>query len=101
VFYHIELKCYILIDLKVRGFKHEDAGQMNFYLNYFKNEVNGDEDNPPVGIILCLKKDKVYVDYVLGGISNKIFASKYKLKLPTPKELAKEVRRDICLSNKR
>ncbi len=93
VFYNIELKCYVLIDLKVREFKHGDAGQMNFYLNYFKNEVNVKGDNPPIGIILCLEKNKVYVDYVLGGISNKIFTSRYKLKLPTPKELAYEVKK--------
>ena len=93
VFYHIELKCYVLIDLKVREFRHGDAGQMNFYLNYFKNEVNIKGDNPPIGIILCLEKNNVYVDYVLGGISNKIFTSKYKLKLPTPKELAYEVKK--------
>ncbi|MBS3097701.1 DUF1016 family protein [Candidatus Woesearchaeota archaeon] len=95
VFYHIELKCYVLIDLKIREFRHQDAGQMNFYLNYFKNEVNVEGDNPPIGIILCLEKDRVYVDYVLGGLSNKIFASRYKLKLPTPRELADEVKKDI------
>ena len=95
VFYHIELKCYILIDLKVREFRYQDAGQMNFYLNFFKNEVNIEDDNPPIGIILCLEKDRVYVDYVLGGLSNKIFASKYKLKLPTPQELANEIKKDI------
>lgn len=93
VFYNIELKCYVLIDLKVREFRHGDAGQMNFYLNYFKNEVNIKGDNEPIGIILCLEKNKVYVDYVLGGISNKIFTSRYKLKLPTPKELAYEVKK--------
>lgn len=94
-FYNVYLKCYVLIDLKIRKFKHEDAGQMNFYLNYFKNEVNVEGDNPPVGIILCTGKDDVYVDYVLGGLSNKIFTSKYKLKLPTMKELADEVKKDI------
>ena len=93
VFYNIELKCYVLIDLKVREFRHGDAGQMNFYLNYFKNEVNIKGDNEPIGIILCLEKNKVYVDYVLGGISNKIFTSRYKLKLPTLKELAYEVKK--------
>ena len=95
VFYNVYLKCYVLIDLKIRKFKHEDAGQMNFYLNYFKNEVNVEGDNSPIGIILCAEKNKVYVDYVLGGLSNIIFASKYKLKLPTPKELADELKKDI------
>jgi predicted nuclease of restriction endonuclease-like (RecB) superfamily len=95
VFYNIHLRCYVLIDLKTRKFKHQDAGQMNFYLNYFKNEVNVEGDNPPIGIILCLERDKVFVDYVLGGLSNTIFASKYKLKLPTRKELAREVKKDV------
>jgi len=95
VFYNVYLKCYVLIDLKIRKCKHEDAGQMNFYLNYFKNEVNVKGDNPPVGIVLCTEKDEVYVDYVLGGLSNKIFTSKYRLKLPAMKELADEFKRDI------
>ena len=100
VFYNVYLKCYVLIDLKTRKFKHEDAGQMNFYLNYFKNEVNVQDDNPPIGIILCAEKNKIYVDYVLGGLKNAIFASKYKLKLPTPKELADQVKKDIPLGGK-
>ena len=100
VFYNVHLKCYVLIDLKTRKFKHEDAGQVNFYLNYFKNEINVEGDNPPIGIVLCLERDKVFVDYVLGGLSNKIFASKYRLKLPTPKELADEVNKDISLGGK-
>ena len=95
VFYNVHLKCYVLIDLKTRKFRHEDAGQMNFYLNYFKNEVNIETDSHPIGIILCLEKDKVFVDYVLGGLSNKIFASKYRLNLPTQKELAEEIKKDI------
>lgn len=101
IFYNVYLKCYVLIDLKIRKFKHEDAGQMNFYLNYFKNEVNVESDNAPIGIILCAEKNRVYVDYVLGGLSNTIFASKYKLKLPTPKELAEEVKKDIPSGGKK
>ncbi|MBU0615174.1 MAG: DUF1016 family protein [Nanoarchaeota archaeon] len=94
VFYNIQLKCYVLIDLKVRKFKHIDAGQMNFYLNYFKNEINSEGDKDPIGIILCLDKDKVYADYVLGGLNNKVFASKYKLRLPSEKELKEELEKE-------
>lgn len=101
VFYNVYLKCYVLIDLKTRKFRHEDAGQMNFYINYFKNDVNVEGDNPTIGIILCAEKNEVYIDYVLGGLSNTIFASKYKLKLPTPKELADEVKKDIQLKNEK
>jgi len=87
VFYNRLLKCFVLIDLKTGELDHADIGQMNFYLNYFKeNEKIGDE-NDPIGIILCAKKDDIFAKYVLGGLSNKLFASKYKLALPSEKEL--------------
>lgn len=95
VFYNIYLKCYVLIDLKTRKLKHEDAGQMNFYLNYFQNEINREGDNRPIGIILCAEKEKIFAEYVLGGLSNKIFTSKYKLALPKPKELEEEIAQTI------
>ena len=64
---------------------------MNMYLNYFKTEENVEGDNPPIGIILSTKKDHVMVEYATGGISNKIFVSKYQLYLPDKKMLAKRV----------
>ncbi|OGR86132.1 MAG: hypothetical protein A3A86_03045 [Elusimicrobia bacterium RIFCSPLOWO2_01_FULL_60_11] len=92
VFYNRILKCFVLVDLKRGEFDHADAGQMNFYLNYVKeNEVTPGE-NPPIGLILCSKKNEVFAKYVLGGMNNKIFASKYKLALPTEKELDKTLR---------
>lgn len=57
VFYHRILRCHVLIDLKVRKFKHADAGQMNFYLNYFRKNIMAESDNPPVGLILCADRD--------------------------------------------
>lgn len=92
VFYHTILKCYVLIDLKVGKITHQDIGQMNMYLNYFKAEVNSDNDNPPVGIILGAEKDSILVEYALGGISNKLFISRYKLYLPSKKELNQKLR---------
>ena len=92
VFYHTILKCYILIDLKVGKITHQDIGQMNMYLNYFKAEVNSDNDNPPVGIILGTEKNSILVEYALGGISNKLFVSRYKLYLPSKKELKQKLR---------
>lgn len=59
VFYHRILKCHILIDLKIRKFKHADSGQMNYYLNYYRNEVMQEGDNPPIGIILCTEKAQI------------------------------------------
>ena len=66
---------------------HADAGQMNFYLNYFRENEVAEGENSPIGIILCSKKSAVYAKYVLGNLNNKIFASKYKLNLPTEKEI--------------
>ncbi|MEK6819108.1 MAG: PDDEXK nuclease domain-containing protein, partial [Nanoarchaeota archaeon] len=87
VFYHRILKCFVLIDLKIDDIKPADIGQMNMYLNYFKAEEKSNEDNEPIGIILSARKDKIKIDYALGGISNKLFVSKYKFYLPNKKEL--------------
>jgi hypothetical protein len=95
VFYNIYLRCYVLIDLKTRKLKHEDIGQMNFYLNYFKKEINREGDNEPIGIILCAEKDKAFAEFVMAGLSNKLFTSKYKLALPKAKELQDEIARTI------
>ncbi len=92
VFYNRFLKCFVLVDLKSGEFDHADAGQMNFYLNYFKENELAEGENPPIGLILCAKKDEVFAKYVIGNMNNKIFASKYKLTLPTEKELDKTLR---------
>lgn len=92
VFYHRILKCFVLIDLKTKKVAHSDIGQMNLYLNYFKKEENVEGDNEPIGIILSAEKDEVMVEYAMGGISNKIFVSKYQLYLPDKKLLQKEVK---------
>ena len=62
-------------------------GQMNFYLNYFRENEKSEDENDPIGLILCTGKDDVFARYVLGGVSNKIFASKYRLALPSEQEL--------------
>lgn len=92
VFYHRILKCFVLIDLKTQSVKHNDIGQMNLYLNYFKSEENVENDNEPIGIILSAEKDEVLVEYATGGISNKIFVSKYQLYLPNKKLLQQRVK---------
>ncbi len=93
LFYNIYLKCYVVIELKTEKFKHEDIGQMNFYLNYVKKELNKEGDNAPIGILLCTERNKVYVDFATAGLSNKLFVSKYQLYLPTKEELEREVKR--------
>ncbi|POY35097.1 hypothetical protein C3K47_16995 [Solitalea longa] len=98
VFYHRILRCFVIIDLKTRKVKHTDIGQMNLYLNYFKTEENIDGDNEPIGIILSAEKDEVLVEFATGGLSNKIFVSKYQLYLPDKQLLEKQLK-DI-LKNK-
>ena len=67
MFYHRILKCFILIDLKIGNVSHQDIGQMNMYLNYFKKEENSIEDNVHIGIVLGTGKDKLTIEYALGG----------------------------------
>ena len=67
VFYNKNLKAYVLIDLKIDEMKPEYVGQMNMYLNYFSKEVNGNNDNKPIGIILCANKKNIAVEYALQG----------------------------------
>jgi predicted nuclease of restriction endonuclease-like (RecB) superfamily len=92
VFYNRILKCMVLIDLKIDELIHADIGQMNFYLNYFKDNEMTEGENEPIGLILCARKDEVFAKYVLGNLNNKIFASKYKLALPSEKELARKIK---------
>ncbi|HQB77329.1 MAG TPA: PDDEXK nuclease domain-containing protein [Tenuifilaceae bacterium] len=92
VFYHRILKCFVLIDLKTKHVKHQDIGQMNMYLNYFKSEENTDGDNSPIGIVLGADKNDILVEYAIGGISNNIFVSKYQLYLPDRKVLEQKVK---------
>lgn len=89
--YHRVLKCLVAIDLKIGEFNHADAGQMNLYVNYLKDREKLPGENDPIGIVLCTDKKQTIVEYALGGMSNKIFASKYKLQLPDPELLKMEI----------
>lgn len=92
VFYHYKLKCFVLIDLKRGEIEHGDIGQMNLYLNYFKQEENSEDDNEPIGIVLGAYKDKLLMEYALQGISNQLFVSRYQLYLPNREQLEKELK---------
>lgn len=94
VFYHRILKCHVLIDLKIRKFVHTEAGQMNFYLNYYRENEMYDNDDLPIGILLCTDKDEATVKYAIGNIDNKVFVSRYKVALPSEKELEQFIMRD-------
>ncbi|MEW6618286.1 MAG: PDDEXK nuclease domain-containing protein [bacterium] len=92
VFYNRFLRCFVLIDLKSGELDHADIGQMNFYLNYYKENEKTEEENDPIGLVLCAKKDDIFAKYILGGLNNKVFASKYKLALPSEKELSSKLK---------
>jgi predicted nuclease of restriction endonuclease-like (RecB) superfamily len=92
VFYNKRLRSYVLIDLKAGKFDHADYGQMKFYLNYFKEELNEKNDNEPIGMILCYEKDDEFVKYVLKD-EKTIFAKKYLMSLPDKQKLLAEVKR--------
>jgi predicted nuclease of restriction endonuclease-like (RecB) superfamily len=94
VFYHIKLKCYVIIDLKVARLTHEDLGQMLMYVHYYDREVCTAEDAPTLGLILCTDKNDAVVRYVLDEQNETIFASRYKLYLPTEDELRQELERE-------
>ena len=91
VFYNKILRSYVLIELKTTKLMPEAVGQLNMYLNYYANEVNDEDDNPPIGIILCTDKGNFDVQYALGGLSNQIFASKYVLYMPDKEQLIRQV----------
>ena len=95
VFYHRILKCFVLIDLKRGEVQHEDIGQMNFYLNYYREEMNTEGDTEPIGIILGAYQDKLVMHYALQNISNQVFVSRYQLYLPDRDQLEAEFRRFI------
>ncbi len=93
VFYHRILKCFVLVDLKIGEVSYKDIGQMNLYLNYFSREENAKGDNKPIGIILAARKHDIDVEFALGGISNTLFVSKYKLYLPNKEELEEKLQK--------
>lgn len=96
VFYHTILKCYVLIDLKVGKLNHGDLGQLQLYVNYYDLERCAPDDNPTLGLILCSDKNDAVVKYTLGpDQQTKIFASRYKLHLPTEAELQAELKREM------
>lgn len=93
VFYHRILKCFVLIDLKRGEIEHNDIGQMNMYLSYFKEEEGSEGDNEPIGIVLGRYKDQILVKYAMQGITNQLFVSRYQLYLPDKEQLQQELNR--------
>ena len=87
IFYHRYLHCSVIIDLKDHEFRHEDLGQLNAYVGYYKINEMAPGDNPPVGILLCTHKGPQMVEYALSGMDNQLFVSTYLLQLPDKDQL--------------
>ncbi|OGT98647.1 MAG: hypothetical protein A2079_06180 [Geobacteraceae bacterium GWC2_48_7] len=94
VFYNYILKCFVLIDLKTGELTHQDIGQMDMYVRLYEDTIKGADDNPTVGIILCTEKDQTVVKYSVLNESSQLFASKYRLYLPSEEELREEIERE-------
>ena len=95
IFYHRILKCHVIIDLKIDRFRHEYASQLNLYMNYYKHEVMQEDDNPPIGLLLCTDYGETTVQYAIEGLSQNLFVSKYGLQLPSEDDLRKNMFKDI------
>ena len=87
IFYHRILKCHVIIDLKIDRFRHEYASQLNLYMNYYKHEVMQEDDNPPIGLLLCTDYGVTTVQYATEGLSQNLFVSKYRLQLPSEDDI--------------
>ncbi len=94
VFYNFLLKCFVLIDLKVDKLSHQDVGQMDMYIRLYDDHKRTEGDNPTIGITLCTNKDETIARYSVLKDSEQIFASKYRLILPSEEELQAELERE-------
>ncbi|MCQ2270286.1 MAG: PDDEXK nuclease domain-containing protein [Bacteroidales bacterium] len=91
VFYNVILKCYVLIDLKIGKISHQDVGQMDMYVRMYDELKRTDGDNPTIGIVLCSETDADIAKYSILNGNEQLFASKYKLYLPSEEELRREI----------
>ena len=91
LFYHLELRCYVVVELKARKFKPTDAGQLNFYLSAIDDMLIKDGDNPTIGILLCKEKDKLTAEYALKDINKPVGVSEYKLLQDIPEYLQSQL----------
>ncbi len=95
VFYNRILKCHVLVELKLEKFTHENIGQLNTYVNWYKKNIMMEGDNPPVGILLCTDKNHALAEYALAGMDNNLFVSKYMLELPKKEDMQKIIEEEL------
>jgi len=91
VFYNYILKCFVLIDLKTAKITHQDVGQMDMYIRMYDEKKRGEGDNPTLGIVLCTETDEDIARYSVLHGNEQLFASKYRLYLPSEEELRAEI----------
>jgi len=94
VLYHRALRSFVLVDLKLGRLTQQDIGQMLLYTGYVGEEETRDDENPPIGLILCTDKNEAVVRYTLARNASQVFASRYQLHLPSEEQLAAEVQRE-------
>jgi hypothetical protein len=85
----------VLVELKLAPFNHENIGQLNTYVSWYRKNVMPEGDNPPIGILLCTHKDRALVEYALAAIDNELFVSKYQLELPTKGDIQKFINEQL------
>ncbi|MBT6040636.1 DUF1016 domain-containing protein [Candidatus Woesearchaeota archaeon] len=95
VFYNRLLRCFVILELKIGKFTHQDLGQLQMYVNYYDRDIKKKNENPTIGILLCADKKEALVKYTLPENNKQIFASKYKLYLPNKKEIQKRLQQII------
>ena len=95
VFYNRLLQCFVIIEIKTAKFTHQDIGQLQIYVNYYDRFEKRDFENPTIGILLCAEKNNAVVKISLPEDNKTIFASEYKLYLPTEKQLIDELKKEI------
>lgn len=95
VFYHRILKCHVLVDLKLERFTHENIGQLNTYVSWYRQNMMSEGDNPPIGILLCTEKNHALVEYALAGMDSNLFVSKYQLELPEKAEMQRFIEQQM------
>jgi predicted nuclease of restriction endonuclease-like (RecB) superfamily len=105
LFYHLKLRCYVVVELKTTPFRPEYAGQLNFYLSAIDAQVKAPEDHPTIGLLLCKEKNRLVAEYALRGVAKPMGVAEYQLlrevppsletKLPSIREIEAELRPDL------
>ena len=95
----IDAKCHVLVELKLERFSHENLGQLNTYVSWYRANMMTEGDNPPIGILLCTDKNHALAEYALAGMDNQLFIAKYQLELPKKEEMQRFIDEQLSSIN--